>query len=427
VKSVDLGSAAKKSSESSAAPAADSANVAGIAPPLLSIAGTLTAPNVIAPADDARTTEVANLSVSGAMAKAVELAQAAALWANGGLKDGSAESAANLGLDSSSISAKGGAGSAATATSAAASAKSSNSTLANVLSTDQGSTISGIMGPAMFAGSGGGVGSAASLDSATVGAPGDWVASASMSSGFAGGPNGFSGASAALQGAVRGASQDTATNALLNAGRIEASLFEVGSTGLRAASSANPGAVSVASALAGASSVRATQSSALSDAVGLSATAGSITGTLSVPVMSGSAGADLGGSTLGSQTGGAGSESGASSGGSRSGSSSAFTVQANIPSEPSVTAALSGAAEASAGSFRSVGMGSDPTATSNSTETTNAARVAEVPANQSTTLDVNAPAAQASASASVAADPRAAWRDLRSKWDQPIRANAPTA
>jgi len=141
--------------------------------------------------------------------------------------------------------------------------------------------------------------------------------------------------------------------------------------------------------------------------------------------MSGSAGADLGGSTLGSQTGDAGSESGASSGGSRSGSSSAFTVQAIVPPEPNVTAALSSAVEASARSFRSVGMDSDPTATSNSTETTNAARVAEVPANQPPTLDVNAPAAQASAS--VAADPRAAWRDLRSKWDQPIRANAPKA
>jgi hypothetical protein len=171
--------------------------------------------------------------------------------------------------------------------------------------------------------------------------------------------------------------------------------------------------------------VRSAQSSALSDSAGLSTTAGSITGTLSVPVMSGSAGADLGGNALGTQTGGAGSESGGSSGGSRSGGSNAFTVQASNPSEPNAIASLSGAANASASSARSVDLGTYANAITTTTTTaaraTNSASVVDVAANQSPALDVNAPSAQAS----VAADPRVAWRDLRSKWDQPIRANAP--
>jgi hypothetical protein len=132
-------------------------------------------------------------------------------------------------------------------------------------------------------------------------------------------------------------------------------------------------------------------------------------------MMSDSGGADLGGSALGTQTGGAGSESGASSGGSRSGNSNAFTVQLANPSEPNGVAASAGAVDISARSSRSVGLGTY------ATTTTNAESVVEVSANQSPTFDVNAAATQAS----VASDPRAAWRDLRSKWDQPIRANAP--
>ena len=389
VKSGDPESEARNSVDLTRGLAADSANVAGIA-------ATPTAPDANVSIDGALTTEVATVLASGAVEKAVELAQAAALWANGGLKNGSGATITNPGVDSS-------------AGTAAGELPGPTAALANVLSTSRGSTISGVMDSEGFGASGGGVGTAP-LDSSL--------------SGPAGAPIGFGGASVALQGALPGSGQSTVNNALLSAGRLEAGLSGVAAAGLRAASSTNSGVVSVASALAMASTGRLAQSSALSDSVGLSNTAGSITGALSVPMMSGSAGADLGGSALGTQTGGAGSESGASSGGSRSGSSNAFMVQATVPSEPNVTAALSGAAEAaSARSFRSVGMGSDSTATSNSTETTNAARVAEFPANQPPTLDVNAPVAQASAS--VAADPRAAWRDLRSKWDQPIRANAP--
>jgi hypothetical protein len=68
----------------------------------------------------------------------IELAQAAALWANGGLKDGSAEAAANVGLDASSMAVKGGSTDpAATSANSAASAKSSPSASTNVLSTSQ--------------------------------------------------------------------------------------------------------------------------------------------------------------------------------------------------------------------------------------------------------------------------------------------------
>ena len=82
-------------------------------------------------------------------------------------------------------------------------------------------------------------------------------------------------------------------------------------------------------------------------------------------------------------------------------------------------AASAGAVDISARSSRSVGLGTYATTTT--TTTTNAESVVDVAANQSPTLDVNASSTQAS----VASDPRAAWRDLRSKWDQPIRANAP--
>jgi len=398
----DRESATKKPGDSGEAPAAESANVAGIALPLAGIVGTLTAPDAMTSADDPLKSEATNVLAFGATAKALELAQAATLWVNGGLKDGSAE---------------------------AASVESNPSPSSNVLSTSQGSTISGVMDPGMFAAPDTGAGSSAPVETATGGAAGSFT-SATMSSGLAGSPIGLSGASAALQGAGQGAGQSAVTNALLNAGRSEASLLGVGATGPRATSISNPGAVIVASALAAASSVRSMQFSAPSDSAELSATAGSITGTLSVSVMSGSSGADLGGSTLGSQTGGAGGESGASSGGSLSSRSNAFTVQATNPSEPNGMTTLSGAADTSGRLSRSSGLGSSyansnasatAIATATASVTTHAASPMDVAANQPPTLEVNVLSAQASG----AADPRAAWRDLRSKWDQPIRANSP--
>jgi len=372
-KSGDLESAAKNSSDSTEALAVDSANFAGVAVLLVNPSGTPTAPDANGSTGSARMSKVAPGLASAAGEKASELAKA------------------------------------------------NPYTSTTVLSTSQGPTISGVMDPALFAAPGGGVGAATPFDSSMGGATvaaGASGASGSESSGLAGGPIGFGGAA----GAVQGAGQGTATNALLNAGRSEANVSAVGTAGSRAASFNNTsGAVSVASALAAASVVRSAQSSALSDSAGLSTTAGSITGTLSVPVMSGSAGADLGGNALGTQTGGAGSESGGSSGGSRSGGSNAFTVQASNPSEPNAIASLSGAANASASSARSVDLGTYANATTTAASATNSASVVDVAANQSPALDVNAPAAQAS----VAADPRVAWRDLRSKWDQPIRANAP--
>jgi len=368
-KSGDLESAAKNFSDSTEALAGDSANVAGVAALLVSPLKPPIAPDANGSTVGALTTEATPGLASAAGEKASELA------------------------------------------------KPSAPASAAVLSTSQGPKISGVMDPALFAAPGGGVGAAKSFDSSMGGATVASGASGSVSSGLAGGPIGFGGAA----GAVEVAGQ-AATNALLNAGRSEANVSGVGTTGSRAASFSNTsGAVSVASALAAASVVRSAQSSALSDSAGLSTTAGSITGTLSVSVMSGSAGADLGGNALGTQTGGAGSESGGSSGGSRSGGSNAFTVQASNLSEPTVIASLSGAANASASSARSVDLGTYANATTTAARVTNAASVVDVSANQSPALDVNAPAAQAS----VAADPRVAWRDLRSKWDQPIRANAP--
>jgi len=423
VKSGDPESEARNSVDLTQGLAADSANVAGIAAPLTSSAATPTAPDATVSIDGALTTEAATVLASGAVAKAVELAQAAALWANGGLKNGSGSTITNPGVDSSAATVAGELpGPAAALADAATSAKLSASALANVLSTPQGSTISGVMDPAGFAASGGGVGTAP-LDSSAPGPAGDSVVSASMSSGLSGAPIGLGGASVALQRALPGSGQSPANNSLLNAGRVEASLSGVGAAGPRAASSTNSGVVSVASALAVASTARLAQSSALSDSVGLSTTAGSITGTLSVPMMSGGAGADLGGSALGTQTGGAGSESGASSGGSRSGSSNAFMVQAANPSEPSGVVASAGAVDVSARSSRPVGLGAyaNAAATVGKNSTTNVARVVEDSPNQPPALDVNATATEAA----VASDPRAAWRDLRSKWDQPIRANAP--
>ena len=409
LKSGDPESEARNFIDLTQALAADSANVAGVAAPLTSSTATPTTPDANVSIDGALTNEVATVLASGAGAKAVELAQAAALWANGGLKNGSGATITNPRVDSSAGTAAGElSGLAGALADAATSAKVVASALANVLSTSQGPTISGVMDPAGFAASGGGVGTAP-LDRSA--------------SGPAGAPIGFGGASIALQGALPGSGQSTVNNALLHAGRLEVDLSGVGAAGLRAASSTNSGVVSVASALAMASTVRLAQSSALSDSVGLSTTAGSITGTLSVPMMSGSAGADLGGSALGTQTGGAGSESGGSSGGSRNGSSNSFMVQAATSSEPSGVAASAGALDISARSSLSVGLGSyaNATATVGKNSTTNVARVVEDSPNQSPALDVYTPVTEAA----VASDPRAAWRDLRSKWDQPIRANAP--
>ena len=424
----DLESASRDLGESGEALAVDSANIAGPAAQFLNAAGTSTALNANHSLDGGvLTTEVAGVMASGAVAKAVELAQAAALWANGGLKDGSGVSMTNLGVDSSSLT-----GAGELSGPAVASAESAPSTLANLLSKSQGSTIPGVMDPAGFATPGGGIG-AASLESSAVDAAGSFVAPASLSSGLAGVPSGLSGASASLRGAFAGSGQSSATNALLNAGRSEASGPGVTAPGALSASIAHSGVVSVASALAAASSVRSAQSSALSDSGGLSTTAGSLTGILSVPMMSGSAGADLGGSTLGSQTGGAGSESDASSGGARSGNSNAFAAQAANSSEPQGMAPHSGGVDAPAGLSRAVGLASYANATEAEAEaevaiarvTTNATSDVDVDVavNRPPALDANTPEIQAS----VAADPRSAWRDLRSRWDQPIRANAPKA
>jgi hypothetical protein len=93
----------------------------------------------------------------------------------------------------------------------------------------------------------------------------------------------------------------------------------------------------------------------------------------------------------------------------------------------------SGGVDAPAGLSRAVGLASYANATEAEAEaevaiarvTTNATSDVDVDVavNRPPALDANTPEIQAS----VAADPRSAWRDLRSRWDQPIRANAPKA
>jgi hypothetical protein len=157
----------------------------------------------------------------------------------------------------------------------------------------------------------------------------------------------------------------------------------------------------------------------------LSATAGSITGTLSVPMTGGSAGADLGGSTLGSQTGGAGSGSGSSSGGSRGGNPGGYSAQAGNLAEPNGMAAFAeSSARAGTGTVRGpVSDAAAQSAYSTAARAPAAGGSDPVSVTPTQTAAVSPPVSDTAATQ----DPRAAWRDLRSKWDQPIRVNAPKA
>jgi hypothetical protein len=92
-------------------------------------------------------------------------------------------------------------------------------------------------------------------------------------------------------------------------------------------------------------------------------------------------------------------------------------------------APLPGGVDVPAGLSRTVGLASYANATEAEVAiarvTTNATSDVDVDVavNRPPALDANTPEIQAS----VASDPRSAWRDLRSRWDQPIRANAPKA
>jgi len=378
--------------------------------------GALT-PAVIAGGSSSLAGAIAKESSVLAIASDEESLQGSALWANGSLKGGTRGSSSNVGLSSPSDGFAGRvAGMSADST---AISNSIDVSPLSVLSTTQGSIVSHLVDPSGVVALSSGIESTALSDGSAVFETGGAIST--LPPEVQGGQGRLGGASWAVQETV----QTRPGVALLNAGLLEVDVSEVASAGqLSARAASGSGAVSVASALAAASVTRTSQPSALSDSTtGLSTTVGSITGTLSVPMMSGSAGADLGGSALGTQTGGAGSESGGSSGGSRNGSSNSFMVQAATSSEPSGVAASAGALDISARSSLSVGLGSyaNATATVGKNSTTNVARVVEDSPNQSPALDVNTPVTEAA----VASDPRAAWRDLRSKWDQPIRANAP--
>ena len=373
-------------------------------------------PAVIAGGSSSSVSAIARESGDHAIAKDEESLQGSALWANGSLKGGTRGSSANVGLSSLSTGLTGRV--AGTSADSIAISYSIEASPLSVLSTTQASIVSRVVDPSAVVALSSGIESTALSDGSRVFETGGDPNS--LPPGVLGAPGMIGGASWAVQETVQ-----TRPDAALQ----EARLFEANVSGVALAGqlsvsvSSASGAVSVASAVATAVA-RTAQPSALADlTTGLSMTVGSITGTLSVPMMSGGAGADLGGSALGTQTGGAGSGSGGSSGGSRSGSSNAFSVQAANPSEPNGVSASAGAVDVSVRSSRSVGLGSYPNATAivGTNSATSGARVVEDSPNQSPRLDVNASVTEPA----VASDPRAAWRDLRSKWDQPIRTNAP--
>ncbi|NBW45848.1 MAG: hypothetical protein EBR45_09865 [Betaproteobacteria bacterium] len=313
-------------------------------------------------------------SAAGAVSKSLDLAQATARWAGGGLKDGSSQVFAPDGL--------GGPGLATERSAIDASAS------ASVASTVQGTALPGV-------------------------ADHSQTATAVQAGGAAG-----SNSSPMLASVANEQGATALANALRNASATDAR-----SPGFAASAS---GATSVATAIAAASAGRATQSAQLSDAVVLSATAGSITGTLSVSMTGGSAGTDLGGSTMGSQAGGAGSGSGSSSGGSRGGNPGGYSAQAGNLPEPNGLAAFPASSALAGAGVRGGPVPSDAAARSAYAATARAPAAGGSDPGSATatqTAAVSPPVSDAAATQ----DPRAAWRDLRSKWDQPIRANAPKA
>ncbi len=368
-------------SESNAAPiaaapdglAASAVNIAGLAAPFVAnppaIASSAAASAV--PDDSASAVAVAVASAD-AVAKSVDLAQAAARWAGGGLKDGSSQVFAPAGLGGPGL----------------ATERSALDASASVTATAQGTALPGVTDHSQ-------------------------TATAVQAGGAAG-----SNSSPMLASVANEQGATALANALRNGSATDAR-----SPGFAASAS---GAASVATAIAAASAGRATQSALLSDAVVLSATAGSITGTLSVSMTGGSAGTDLGGSTLGSQAGGAGSGSGSSSGGSRGGNPGGYSAQAGNPPEPNGMVAFPESSARAGAGVRGGPVLSDASAQSAYAATARAPAAGGSDPGSATatqTVAVSPPVSDAAATQ----DPRAAWRDLRSKWDQPIRANAPKA
>jgi len=382
-------------SESNAAPiaaapdelAASAVNIAGLAAPIVADPSAIasSAAASILPGDPA---SAVSLASADAVAKSLDLAKAAARWAGGGLKDGAGQVFAPADLGGP------------------ATERSALDASASVVSTAQGTALPGVTDQSLTA-------TAAQAASPRAAQTGLQASGPSLAGGTAG-----SNSSPMLASVVNEQGATALANALRNGSATDAR-----SPGFAASAS---GAASVATAIAAASAGRATQSALLSDAVVLSATAGSITGTLSVSMTGASAGTDLGGSTLGSQAGGAGSGSGSSSGGSRGGNPGGYSAQAGNPPEPNGLVAFPESSARAGAGVRGAPVLSDASAQSAYAATARApAAGGSDPgsAKATQTVAVSPPVSDAAATQ----DPRAAWRDLRSKWDQPIRANAPKA
>ena len=376
-------------SDSNAAPiaatpdelAASAVNIAGLAAPIVGNIST-TASAVSASDGSEGLASAVALASAGAVAKSSDVAQAAARWASSGLKD---VSNPLPGL---------------------APERSAADLSASVVSTAQGTALSGVTDQSLTA------------TAVQAGSPRATQAGVQPSGPSLTGNAAASNSSPLLASVANEQGATAAANALRNGGVTDAR-----SQGFAASAT---GVASVATALAAVSAGRGAQSARLSDAVALSATAGSITGTLSVPMTGSSAGADLGGSTLGSQTGGAGSGSGSSSGGSRGGNPGGYSAQAGNLAEPNAMAAFT-ESSSRAGAATVRGPVSSDAAAQSGYATTARAPAAGGSDPVSATLTQTAAVSPPVSDTAATQDPRAAWRDLRSKWDQPIRANPPKA
>lgn len=197
-----------------------------------------------------------------------------------------------------------------------------------------------------------------------------------------------------------------------------------------------PAIVSAATALAAGSVSRSALSSSQSDPVVWSATAGSITGALSVPVAGAGTGTEFSGGTLGGQGGNMlGNPSGSFSQGSggfamgygdRDAPSTAGPggLAAVIPNEASGSRGATRFAERANGVMEDSAVLGAASSIARNVEIDSASASGLAPG-VGPSLSAQASVETTSSTATTATtDPRAAWRDLRGRWDQPLRSSA---
>jgi hypothetical protein len=194
-----------------------------------------------------------------------------------------------------------------------------------------------------------------------------------------------------------------------------------------------PAIVSAATAMAAGSVSRSALSSSQSDPVVWSATAGSITGALSVPVAGAGTGTEFGGGTLGGQGGNMlGNPSGSFSQGSggfamgygdRDASSTAGPggLAAAVPNEASGSRGATRFAERANGVMEDSAVLGAASSLSRNAEMDLAGASGLAPGVEPS---LSAQASVETTASTATTDPRAAWRDLRGRWDQPLRSSA---